>query len=337
MQKIKFLLIIPVILFMFGCEDIVEFDRGEISVDGVVINALAVCDTTFSASVSKAYPFYRMEAMTGDAFWIYEASQLEQYDKFFKDSAVVDDALVQLIVNDTEQYLMNYDSESLTYRSEYIPKEGDKLRLSVESGVASIAISELKIPYPQNIDIVSWKKEHSVKNNQWMAVESLFDYTGKDTVVRMVLKITDPAEENNFYRLKVRNYAMVKDGFGSVYYKHNDIFTSADVIFKDEQLPVGYRGWPAYFSNVFSDQLFNGREYEFTVESRLREGDEGTNYVVVELQSITRELYNYIKSTMLYRITPQDSYTEPIMIYSNVENGWGIFGGISTDRHVVYL
>lgn len=118
---------------------------------------------------------------------------------------------------------------------------------------------------------------------------------------------------------------------------HNDIFSSADIIFKDEQLTKENRGWPAYFSNVFSDQLFNGREYEFTVESRLRKGTAGSNYVVVELQSITGDLYSYLKSVMLYRITPQDSYTEPIMIYSNIEGGWGIFGGVSTDRHIISL
>ncbi|MFA7136482.1 MAG: DUF4249 family protein, partial [Bacteroidales bacterium] len=111
----------------------------------------------------------------------------------------------------------------------------------------------------------------------------------------------------------------------------------ADIIFKDEQLNKGYRGWPAYFSNIFSDHLFNGKDYEFIVESRLRKGDEGTNYIVVELQSITKELYYYLKSIMLYRITEQDAYTEPISIYSNIEDGWGILGAVSSDTHYLRL
>ncbi|MDD4657239.1 MAG: DUF4249 family protein, partial [Bacteroidales bacterium] len=45
----------------------------------------------------------------------------------------------------------------------------------------------------------------------------------------------------------------------------------------------------------------------------------------------------YLKSTMLYRITEQDAYTEPISIYSNIEDGWGILGAVSSDTHYLRL
>lgn len=35
------------------------------------------------------------------------------------------------------------------------------------------------------------------------------------------------------------------------------------------------------------------------------------------------------------RIATDDSYTSPVGLYSNVENGWGIFGSLSYDRHIV--
>jgi hypothetical protein len=57
--------------------------------------------------------------------------------------------------------------------------------------------------------------------------------------------------------------------------------------------------------------------------------------LIVELQSITKELYFYLKSLMVYSITPQDEYTEAIQIYSNVTDGWGIVGAVNTDRHVI--
>ena len=58
-------------------------------------------------------------------------------------------------------------------------------------------------------------------------------------------------------------------------------------------------------------------------------------HVVVELQSLTPDLYHYLKSTMLYRTLDMDSYTEAVQIHSNVSGGWGIVGGLAGDRHVV--
>jgi len=336
MKKLKFIYILPLLLSMAGCEKIIEFDQGNILIDGITINALAVSDTVFTASISKAFPFYSMKALEGDVFWIYDGSLEGQYEQLYKDSALIKDAIVQLSVNDTQQYKMTYDSDTYTYKSTYIPKGGDRLMMSVESIDFPIAKSEIQIPHSQKIEIISYEKTYS-PNNDRIVEGDMFDYMGQDTIARITLKIYDPAQSQNFYRLKVRGYALSYYDNGDLAYMHNDIYTSEDAIFKDVQLDKGYRGWPAYFSNVFSDQLFNGKEYEFTVESRLRKGDPGTNHMVVELQSITKELYYYLKSTMLYRITPQDAYTEPILIYSNIENGWGILGGVNTDRHVILL
>lgn len=336
METLKYILISLLFLALSSCEKNIDFNHGDTLIEGVTINALAVGDTVFIASISKAYPFYRMKAMEGDLFWIYEGMQMEQYDDFFRDSALIRDAYVQLVVNDTQRYKMNYDADTYTYKSTYIPKGGDNVMISVEAFDFPIAKSKIQIPYPQSIEVVSCEKIYS-PNNGMVAEGNMYDYMGKDTIARITLKIVDPGNVQNYYRLKVRGYALSYYSDSSIAYMHNDIYTSADVIFKDEQLLKGYRGWPAYFSNVFSDQLFNGRDYEFVIESRLRMGELGTNYAVVELQSITKELYYYLKSTMLYRITNQDAYTEPINIYSNVDNGWGIFGGVNSYRHIIPL
>lgn len=246
-------------------------------------------------------------------------------------SDIIKDADVFLTVNGNYHGQMVYDEFTYTYKSSYVPKEGDKLCMRVETDSFPAAESEIHIPYGRKMQLVSWEKVYS-SNKDRVVEDQMYDYMGQDTVVRITLRIMDPEVVQDYYRLKVRGYALSSYSDGSVAYIHNDIYTSADIIFKDEQLNKGYRGWPAYFSNVFPDQLFNGKEYEFTVESRLRKGDAGTNYIVVELQSITKELYYYLKSAMLYRITDQDAYTEPIMIYSNIDDGWGILGGVSSCR-----
>ena len=72
-----------------------------------------------------------------------------------------------------------------------------------------------------------------------------------------------------------------------------------------------------------------------TIESRLRQGT--SRRIEVELQSLTRDFYYYVKSCELYRITEQDDYSEPIQIHSNVTDGWGIFGGTASDGFVLHF
>jgi hypothetical protein len=55
-------------------------------------------------------------------------------------------------------------------------------------------------------------------------------------------------------------------------------------------------------------------------------------HVMVELQAISPDYYRYLKSVELYRVTESDAFSEPIQIYSNVKNGWGIFGSLSSQR-----
>ncbi len=57
--------------------------------------------------------------------------------------------------------------------------------------------------------------------------------------------------------------------------------------------------------------------------------------VMVELQALSPELYRYLKSVELFCITESDAFSEPVQIYSNVQNGWGILGALSYDRHFV--
>ena len=125
-----------------------------------------------------------------------------------------------------------------------------------------------------------------------------------------------------------------------------DIFFSEDELFLDSRLNTNFGGWPAFFSNVFDDELLKGGEYTFVVDSPKPVVQE-TQYemhelfpngewiepqVMVELQAISPEYYRYLKSVELYRVSESDAFTEPVQIYSNVQNGWGIFGSLSSQR-----
>lgn len=56
--------------------------------------------------------------------------------------------------------------------------------------------------------------------------------------------------------------------------------------------------------------------------------EEDISHTTVRLFTMNKDMYNYYRSLELYK-NAQASFVEPIEIYSNVENGLGIFGAIS--------
>ncbi len=68
--------------------------------------------------------------------------------------------------------------------------------------------------------------------------------------------------------------------------------------------------WYQNFSNVFGGEAANAEEYESVVTTRLRRGDVGKRIVGVELQTISEDLYHYLKSVMLYEVYAQMSLDE---------------------------
>jgi hypothetical protein len=50
-------------------------------------------------------------------------------------------------------------------------------------------------------------------------------------------------------------------------------------------------------------------------------------------KSINHDYYTYLKSLNMYYETggSEDPFAEPVVIFSNIENGYGIFGSYSTD------
>ncbi len=192
------------------------------------------------------------------------------------------------------------------------------------------------VPQPVRIEVTGYEKRYSQRPTFTATTDQLYDAYGANApVVTIRLRIHDVTGERNFYRLKVRGVGESVDDSGVIQkYFLNDVFLSEDAIFIDNSLGKSYGGWPERFSYVFDDRLFDGQAYDFEVESRQRLGRNPR--VVVELQSLTSDLYYYMKSVMQYRVADRDIYTEPVQIVSNVGNGYGIVGALSFDRHILY-
>ena len=351
MKKIIVLLYVGLLGMLTSCETILPVDMPEEEEWGITLNAVASPDTTFYAYVTHCYPnsealdyAYKNPSYENywepDPFLDYYYSMLFKYNgtlpfnnktgyNLIKES-VLTDAKVELTVNGETNYPMIYDTLMLCYQSNYTPAIGDRLEVRINnaaSGEKTVAHTE--VPQSQKLEILEINKEILEKEEYikepWLSYNRGY--------ARIKLRLHDPVEEKNYYRLVVR---------GSFQYVESvkvwDTYLSTDPIFRDERLTSTWGTWPAFFSNVFDDSLINGKAYEFDIKTYIL-GSFHNNWPIYEvsLQSITKDYYHYLKSLELYRISRTNTYSEGIYIHSNNEGGWGMLGSISGEVYRIEL
>jgi len=91
----------------------------------------------------------------------------------------------------------------------------------------------------------------------------------------------------------------------------------------------------------FNDELFNGREYTLTLNYIIILSpyiyEDYTLYVC--LNSISENYYNYKKKIFRYKQNEKGFWNntgEIVQIFSNIENGYGIFAGFCSDIDTLY-
>ena len=342
MKKILILIVSSMLYGLTACETILPVDMPKGEEWGITLNAIASPDTTFRAYVTKCYPnsevpeyiyptivnedgyFERYPYSHYYAGYIHDWERWEN-DRIIKES-VLADAEVILTVNQETTFSMQYDAEQLCFLSDYIPSIGDHLEVRISnaaSGEETVAHTE--VPRPQKLEILELKK-------QKREAESIGNYKEH---VQMKLRLHDPIEEKNYYRLKIRR---MDYNYESFFYLR-DVYQSSDPIFKDNRLTTAWGSWEAYFSDVFDDRLINGQMYEFYIETdtELSIYKEWKPIFEISLQSITEDYYHYLKSLQIYRISTLSTYSEGVYIHSNNEGGWGILGAISGEVHRIEI
>lgn len=359
-MKAKYYIILLLIaLIGSACERNLEFeDPADETINDIVVNAVAVAGTPIKVYLNRAYLVNKIPSMQhygsgtiqmrDDGSFDYRSS--EYYQK-----TVISNASVEISVNGQTIDPMVFDGKDFCYVSDYIPVEGDRIEVVVKSE-GQVVHAETVVPTKPKIEIIS---HEVILENPYKQMEGLT--TNSDMIMRLTCRISDPGSEH-YYRLRVRsectsytyNNHFNEEGemykVRYVYYTMQDVFFSDDELFEDRRLNTNFGGWRAYFSNVFDNSLMNGKTYTFTVDSPKAGEHNFTNYytrelnkdgeiiparVMVELQAISPELYRYLRTMQLYRISANDGYAEPVQIYSNVEGGWGILGALSYDRHFV--
>lgn len=145
-------------------------------------------------------------------------------------------------------------------------------------------------------------------------------------VVECKMRINDPANEANYYLLSVRRLFRYMD------YDSTFISEIISPLWLESNDPV-VEEWIDYGSGLlFSDDMIDGKNYDFSFMLYmwdLADSETDSAKVYFNLFSISKDYYLYAKSYQMNRISAGNPFAEPVQVYSNVNNGIGVFAGYS--------
>lgn len=298
MKLPTFGVVVLISLMSISCEKIIEIDIPE-SERKIVVNGLLNPDSVVKINLSRSL------------------SILENNEFVY-----LENAQVRLSENGTDLGLLSNTGSGFYVLSGYYPNPGSEYYLQVEyPGLQTVtALAELKDPVDfSEIDTTS-------TTDEWGGGE-----------LRISFDFDDPAEEN-FYSISVTATHKVFDYFT---FSYLDSLVTYPVYFSFIEEGEGIQnrlvqeGATTYFGSkaFFSDALFNGKKMDVDISiSKYSFFDADTVSLDVSLEHISKPYYLYAVSSGNYDRSSGNPFAEPVSVYTNVENGLGIFSGYSFFR-----
>lgn len=198
---------------------------------------------------------------------------------------------------------LNYQGAG-NYESPFQPSIGElyTIRASAD-GFDEVSSSDQLLSKPSNLTIDS-----DINN-------------AGDIFLTVVLE--DNTLESNYYILDINTPT------DSMQFFPDEIgFTVNGLILDNDPDETDDAGVSFYQELLFTDELNVGATRSFTIKIGA-DNNFGFNFskLNVSLTSCTSNFYKYYRTLKLYQESDVGPFTEPVRVFSNIENGFGIFGG----------
>lgn len=149
------------------------------------------------------------------------------------------------------------------------------------------------------------------------------------------IHFSDNGAEENYYAVTLQKLSFYYDEFsGDTIYYTETYFCTDEIYTQNGYSDVDGTKCDEIF--YFSDNSFNGQNVSFYAQHSLAKYD--TSLVVVSLRSVSEDYFKYKLSLSKYYETQGDPFAQPVQVYSNIDKGFGIFGGYSvyTDTLLIW-
>jgi hypothetical protein len=279
----------------------------------LVINGLITTDSLINVRISKSY--YFKDPLMGSAIY----SEFDSAEvRFYKNNIYLDSLHYSGHSNySTDVYYNN------NYWSNYVlPMSGNEYKIIVKKAGFTDATATTKIPRLVKIEKVDTSRISLPHSSGF--------------IIDCSVVFTDPPGEKNYYLINIvsRHLPWRKEYLN---------FRCNDPIM-EEELSSASNNWK--YGYAFSDKLIDGKKYSLNVsftgssyfDSPYNPNPRTSYTYYFRLISITEEYFTYIKSLNLFNATYSNPLAEPVMVYSNVSGGYGIFAGgaVSTDSIILH-
>lgn len=230
----------------------------------------------------------------------------------------IDNAQVVLVVGGNSYPAAQDGGE---YSFNYQPLEGDVMQLKVNApGHDEVSASTI-VPRKANVGTVKVEQ--------------------KEDLTMISIPITDAAEEDNYYGIRIREISYYTSSYDSV--EHIDtmdvVFKCEDPLFIEHDLSTVFMddpsNIPAFFGDdfMFDDTRINGLSYTMVLTvnrnltNRVFSNGSRVEYELI-VSTYSRDEYMYKKSFSALDDFEEvvSFFSEPRQIHSNINGGCGLFG-----------
>ncbi len=293
MKKLFFLL--SVSLIYISCEKVIPFE-GDVNTPKLVINSVFESDSTFKVHVSSSRS-------------VIDTSSFEN---------IVDAVVTIKDGNGNVIEVLNHVVNGF-YKGLVLPEENTTYILEVNHpNYAKITASD-SLPSPIIINSVDTSTILDPINGNRLRISMNFD---------------DPENNQNYYLLETYsvNEYLIVENLDTIEYELDT--TKQFMVLTDEVFQNG--GSPWRDQGLFNDLLFNGQNKTLEIEipnENWSGSEDGYDWsyktltLRLYLHNITISYYYYRTSLELFQNASGNPFAQPVQVYSNIENGFGVFAG----------
>lgn len=334
-MKTKFISIISLFIIFNSCIDEIKL-KEDYTASKLVVNAFITNESGILVKLYKNKPInskYEPKLSTKAKIVLYE-------------NGIEKETLEPWVIYDfnydynSDNQPQKADSTYMYYSKETIIKTGNTYKIVVECEGFETVSAETTVPEPVPVtafDSLNIQKE-------W--------YGNQYTEYNYKLNFTDPSKQINYYRLVVLT-SHAKKSFFTLgtdtieYIDMNNYQQSAYISSTDPLLTNENKDANSYVFGeldnrygIFSDEMIDGKPYELNFTAHFQnyvgniiDYDAGELLIVkLVLQSLNTDMYYYLRSIDAQEYNDYMMFTEPVPIYSNVENGFGVFGAYANSE-----
>jgi hypothetical protein len=156
----------------------------------------------------------------------------------------------------------------------------------------------------------------------------------------VLITFNDPGQTENYYEIIVTEVSNEKDKY--------QLWTNEKIITEEPWYP-SVLSFESKLPQrlLFNDKQINGTEkqivFYFTPEQVIDRGKLKIRYSIIDifLRSVTAEYYNYFTTLLQHKYNQKGDFfyglSEPLNVFSNVKNGYGIFAGFQNSAVTVEI